>query len=157
MADDEELYTVHVLGADTARIRLNAIREGFEQAPKAVMHDAALVMRAALQREAPRRTGAFAKSLGFRVADEANMSVATFTAASPLAKYIIDGTKPHVIFPSKKKALYWPGAAHPVGVVHHPGTRPNDFVSRAYEFAKPAIQGLLDSTGEGILAGGVRA
>lgn len=34
------------------------------------------------------------------------------------------GTPPHVIRPVKKKALYWPGAPHPVWKVHHPGTKP---------------------------------
>ncbi len=37
------------------------------------------------------------------------------------------GTKPHVIKPRKKKALFWPGAAHPVKIVHHPGN-PGYFV-----------------------------
>lgn len=31
------------------------------------------------------------------------------------------GSKPHTIRPRSKRALFWPGAAHPVGVVHHPG------------------------------------
>lgn len=33
------------------------------------------------------------------------------------------GTPPHIIRPKNKKALYWPGAAHPVKLVHHPGTK----------------------------------
>lgn len=41
------------------------------------------------------------------------------------------GSPPHTITPRqsgmgrghrRKKALFWPGAAHPVAVVHHPGT-----------------------------------
>ena len=32
-------------------------------------------------------------------------------------------TGPHDIFPLKKKALFWPGARHPVKVVHHPGSK----------------------------------
>ncbi|ABD94204.1 tail component protein [Streptomyces phage mu1/6] len=42
------------------------------------------------------------------------------------------GTAPHVIVPKDKKALYWPGAAHPVAKVNHPGTR-------AQPFMRPAI------------------
>lgn len=38
--------------------------------------------------------------------------------------YLIEfGTKPHLIFPKIKKALWWPGAKHPVSGVIHPGTR----------------------------------
>jgi hypothetical protein len=42
------------------------------------------------------------------------------------------GTAPHVITPSNKKALSWPGAAHPVARVNHPGTRP-------YPYLRPAL------------------
>lgn len=42
------------------------------------------------------------------------------------------GTAPHEIRPVTKKALYWPGAAHPVKVVHHPGTKPYPFLRPAF-------------------------
>ncbi len=41
------------------------------------------------------------------------------------------GTAPHVITPSNKKALYWPGADHPVARVNHPGTAPNPYLRPA--------------------------
>jgi HK97 gp10 family phage protein len=43
------------------------------------------------------------------------------------------GTKPHVILPKNKKALYWPGASHPVSKVNHPGTRAQPFMRPAVE------------------------
>lgn len=42
------------------------------------------------------------------------------------------GTAPHVIVPNSKQALSWPGAAHPVKRVNHPGTRP-------YPYLRPAL------------------
>jgi hypothetical protein len=42
------------------------------------------------------------------------------------------GTAAHVITPRNKKALYWPGADHPVARVNHPGTRP-------YPYLRPAL------------------
>lgn len=45
------------------------------------------------------------------------------------------GTAPHVILPKNKKALYWPGARHPVARVNHPGTRPRPFMRPALELA----------------------
>lgn len=42
------------------------------------------------------------------------------------------GTMPHLILPNSKQALFWPGAAHPVAYVNHPGTRP-------YPFLRPAL------------------
>lgn len=38
------------------------------------------------------------------------------------APWLEEGTRPHVIKPRKKKALFWKGAAHPVRIVFHPGT-----------------------------------
>lgn len=38
------------------------------------------------------------------------------------APFIEWGTRPHVITPRTKKALYWLGARHPVARVNHPGT-----------------------------------
>ena len=43
------------------------------------------------------------------------------------------GTAPHVIKPVNKKALFWPGARHPVGKVNHPGTRAQPFLRPAVE------------------------
>ncbi|OLT26536.1 hypothetical protein BJF83_20845 [Nocardiopsis sp. CNR-923] len=46
-------------------------------------------------------------------------------------RYHHDGTRPHTILPRNKKALYWPGARHPVARVHHPGTKANPFLRKA--------------------------
>jgi len=46
------------------------------------------------------------------------------------AIYVEEGTKPHVIFPRVKKALFWKGALHPVKRVMHPGTKPVRFMER---------------------------
>jgi hypothetical protein len=42
------------------------------------------------------------------------------------------GTAPHIIRPRNKRALYWPGANHPVASVNHPGTPP-------FPFLRPAL------------------
>ncbi|MEK3673542.1 hypothetical protein [Paenibacillus sp. FSL R10-2771] len=42
--------------------------------------------------------------------------------------FLEEGTKPHVIRPKNKKALYWRGAAHPVKKVNHPGTKSRPIV-----------------------------
>ena len=69
----------------------------------------------------------------------------TFTANVPYAGYVVDGTAAHDIRPSAKKALFWPGAAHPVGIVHHPGTQPNHFAERAIMPLLSAIQARLEA------------
>ena len=66
-------------------------------------------------------------------------------------EYVVSGTRPHIIMPRVKRALYWPGAAHPVALVHHPGTKPNDFVRRAVDRATPVLRVLLQENGRQIL------
>src|SRR5690606_40474018 len=38
------------------------------------------------------------------------------------------GTRPHMIYPRYKQALYWPGAGFPRARVHHPGATANPFI-----------------------------
>ena len=51
----------------------------------------------------------------------------------PYARFVHDGTGPHVIVPTSKKALFWPGAAHPVKRVNHPGSKANPFLRKALQ------------------------
>lgn len=62
------------------------------------------------------------RSLGYMVGTNVNYAAAV--------EY---GTSPHVIKPTAKKALYWPGAAHPVAQVNHPGTAAKPFLRPAIE------------------------
>ncbi len=45
------------------------------------------------------------------------------------AEYVVKGTRPHLI--EGNPFLYWKGAEHPVRRVQHPGTSPNDYITRA--------------------------
>ena len=49
------------------------------------------------------------------------------------AVMVNDGTQPHIIEPVSAKALYWPGADHPVKRVYHPGTQGQHFVENSIE------------------------
>jgi hypothetical protein len=59
------------------------------------------------------------------------------------AAYVEYGTKPHTIVARSKKALYWPGADHPVMSVNHPGTKPNPFMERIVAAAQPDIDAMF--------------
>jgi len=65
------------------------------------------------------------RSLGYVVGSNVNYAAA-----------VEFGTAPHVIKPKYKQALYWPGAAHPVTQVNHPGTRPQPFLRPAIEMTE---------------------
>jgi len=49
--------------------------------------------------------------------------------------WIEDGTRPHIIRPRTAGALWWPGAAHPVAMVRHPGTQATNNLAEALELA----------------------
>lgn len=49
------------------------------------------------------------------------------------------GSGPHVITPVNKKALYWPGARHPVARVNHPGTPVQPFLRPALMRRREAL------------------
>jgi hypothetical protein len=80
--------------------------------------DATMVGRVITAANTPRRTGATANSV------QANVTGLTgsFGSDSEIFEYLERGTRPHEIRPRFKKALFWPGARHPVKVVQHPGT-----------------------------------
>ena len=75
---------------------------------------------------------------------------------APYAIYVIKGTKPHDIYPkglgtyhagkqlTAGVALWWPGAEHPVKVVHHPGTEANDYFSAGVENAQSDIDAAVE-------------
>ena len=58
---------------------------------------------------------------------------------APYAIDVIKGTEPYDIYPVEKQALFWPGAEHPVKVVHHPGIKGNDYFKTGVENAQPEI------------------
>jgi len=83
----------------------------------------------------PWRTGFLTQS--FRA--ELTPGMLRWFPTASYAPFVEFGTKPHTILPRDKKALYWPGAAHPVARVNHPGSKPNDFMGRIVAAAQPEI------------------
>ncbi len=89
-----------------------------------------------VQKETPVKTGSLKRSIVPRFSH-------LRAVIEPKAKYAIfvhEGTRPHTIFPTRKKALYWKGALHPVMSVQHPGTKANRFMERGLDNAKPKVE-----------------
>jgi hypothetical protein len=55
------------------------------------------------------------------------------------ARWVEEGTGPHVILPRHKKALFWPGADHPVRMVFHPGTKARPYLVPSAEQHYPSL------------------
>lgn len=81
---------------------------------------------------APVRTGTLRASIHIDTVESGGGSCTVTTAtggeSSGYAIFVHEGTGAHVI--EGHPWLAWPGADHPVHVVHHPGTHPDPFMSR---------------------------
>jgi hypothetical protein len=74
------------------------------------------------QYEPHRKTGEYGRSFRterVRIRGQAAVRLVNDSGHSAILEH---GTRPHIIEPSTKKALYWPGAANPYARVRHPGT-----------------------------------
>jgi hypothetical protein len=71
-------------------------------------------------------------------------------ASAPYAPYIEYGTQPHEISPVNKRALFWPGAEHPVMHVHHPGTKANPVLWNALVSTEPMVREIIAAALVGI-------
>lgn len=85
-------------------------------------------VRADAERAVPVKTGKLRAS----IYHEVNGATARVGVRNvPYWSTVEYGSGPHIIRPSVKKALYWPGARHPVAYVNHPGTPAQPFLRPA--------------------------
>lgn len=58
---------------------------------------------------------------------------AVIASTHPATRYVVNGTRPHLIRPVRAQALRFTVGGRLVfaRLVHHPGTQPNDFLSKA--------------------------
>lgn len=86
------------------------------------------------QAAAPVKTGTLAASIHVEGPEVGGMAVTARTVTGGEASdYAIpqhEGSAPHDILPKNGEALAWPGGAHPVRVVHHPGNPPTKYMER---------------------------
>lgn len=90
----------------------------------------------------PKRTGRLVSTLRIEAGDTALGPFRDVTIGFPgitdYVGYLIEGTAPHVIRPRQARALRFLSGGKIVfsRVVHHPGTRANDFMIRALNAAE---------------------
>lgn len=99
------------------------------------------------QSEAPVDTGNLKNLIG---PPEPTDLMVKVTSHADYSKPVHDGASAHVIKPKAKKALYWPGAAHPVRMVNHPGNKANPYMVRGLRAAKPDILRVFEQAGQRI-------
>jgi HK97 gp10 family phage protein len=114
------------------KILNNALLEDYNGSRKAGMINLMASVEALAVKKAPKKTSNLARSRTSSVSEDGYSGTISFTA--PYAAYVHDGTGifgiHHTpIVPTKKKALYWPGAKHPMRSVK--GMKGNPFVTDA--------------------------
>jgi hypothetical protein len=136
---------------------LDKLVENFRRSPemvgrilqKAVSEATLEVFKTARRGVVPWATGTLARTFNFRI--EALKGRVFPTRA--YAIFVHEGSRPHDIVATKKKALWWEGAAHPVKRVHHPGYRGNRFLPRMLEMSKKAVDNRFELAGKKIAEG----
>lgn len=102
------------------------------------------------------KPGTLRDSVAFRKEPSAGRMWVVLYATAPYTKFVIGGTKPHDITPHNRPRGGWVGATNSGGgpgshalhwvdssgdrfsqLVHHPGTKPNDFAARAVTGLSP--------------------
>jgi hypothetical protein len=147
------MFEVYVEGLDRLEARLLRMEQAVARAPMRLAEDTARSVLDQERREAPRRTGALAEGLAYRVTGGVSSAEVRFSSRASYTPFVVHGTAPHEIASARGRALFWPGAGHPVAFVQHPGTKPDDFPDRALEQARHGIGPILDVVGREILEG----
>ncbi|MEU4584873.1 hypothetical protein AB0F92_22700 [Kitasatospora aureofaciens] len=82
------------------------------------------------ERLAPGRMGDF---ISWKITEGPNGLQGVIVCDHPATRYVVEGTRPHIIRPRRAKALRFEIGGRTVfaKVVHHPGTRANPFLQRA--------------------------
>jgi HK97 gp10 family phage protein len=132
------------LGAEAAQtINTRAYERGLRRALGGMSDDVKRAVeqtRIQVQNEARRRapvdTGRLRSSIVSRAENSGRKVGYVVGTNVNYAAAVEYGTAPHRIYPRNKKALYWPGARHPVAYVDHPGTRAQPFMRPAVEMAE---------------------
>jgi hypothetical protein len=129
---------------------------------RGMMMDVLNQERSALQTElraqAPKKTGTFARGIRGLVYEDVGgqlkLEMISGGGHAYLLPFIVGGTRPHIIprggsaemmakgYPLR---FYWANGPKGPGVyffwhVHHPGTKPNDFIGRALQVRYPHMQ-----------------
>lgn len=82
------------------------------------------------QQEAP---GSLGHYISWKIVQGPKGLTGVIVCDHPAVRYVLDGTRPHIIRPRRAKALRFEvgGRVTYAKVVHHPGTAPNNFMGRA--------------------------
>ncbi|MBC9729258.1 hypothetical protein [Streptomyces sp. TRM68367] len=87
------------------------------------------------EREAP---GSMGEYITWKVQDGPRGLKGVIVCDHPAVRFVLDGTRPHIIRPRRARALRFEVDGRVVfsAFVRHPGTRPNNFMARALRLGR---------------------
>lgn len=137
---------------------LDKLRKAISKSPQTVhvelskaIKTSVNIIRPLMRREIPVRSGKLSRNV-FAQSKGLIGVVGPDLKATPYAWFVHEGTRPHMIRPSSKKALSWKGALHPVRSVRHPGTKKNPFVDRTADRAREPVNQIFGNAINKIVA-----
>lgn len=139
---------VEIKNLDKLQTAIRRSPQGVARALNDAVRTSLYIIRPIMVEEAPRgKTGNLRKNIKVTVGSSFEGSVGPNLEITPYAWFVHKGTRPHIIRPKSKKALYWEGApeGHPWKLVHHPGTKANPFVHRTFDRIKEPVQHIFQS------------
>ena len=98
-----------------------------------------------MKREAPVKSGTLRRSITSKVERGGDRGVIGTNVR--YARAVHDGTRAFTMYPNGKKALYWPGARHPVKSVKRPARKGNPFMERTAVKLRPVAERDLQAWG----------
>ena len=100
------------------------------------------------------RTGMLERSVSLDL-EENRAVIFLDRSVAPYANWVHAGTRPHVISASRKKVLRWTNGSSFAFAkrVHHPGTKPDEFLYRAAENSREQINAIFNRNIDRALGG----
>lgn len=136
---------------EVAYIGLPAMQARAMTALTGAVTKAAYALQGDCQAQTPVDTGTLKASIHVEGPDVSATSVeakvATGGESSDYAIAVHEGMAPRTITPVNKQALYWPGAAHPVKSVNHPGFAGRKYIERPLLAARPQLLAFIQAAG----------
>ena len=117
--------------------KIEAIAQEIEYAVKSALNALAVGVWNKARDFAPRRTGNLKRSIILAPSDYEY----AIQVGAGYGEYVEFGTSPHIITPKRAKALHWISEGKHIfrKKVHHPGTKGQYFMKRAFEWGKEQV------------------
>lgn len=146
------LISLSVQGAREASGRFSRTARGLDKVLREELSLARGLLISMVKAEAPVQTGRLLKGISGRTLSNPTRTIVTSSA--PYTKYVIGGTRPHMIYPRNARALSFTIGGRRVFAsrVQHPGTKPNPFHERAFKKAGGLVQGVLRKIGARVVS-----